>query len=127
MIFTGYAEQVVVPGVMGDLGILPRHAPLLTRLRPGLARVIMGPDQEEVVFVCCGFLEVQPYHVTVLADSVLRTKDMDEAAARAAKERAEQALRGPVSPADYARIKAELQLNLSLLRSIAELRGQGRR
>lgn len=88
--------------------MLARHAPLLARLKPGLVRVVREPDYDESFFVSGGFLEVHPQAVTVLADTVLRGRELDESAARAAKQRTEQALKAAPSPADYARLKAEL-------------------
>jgi F-type H+-transporting ATPase subunit epsilon len=125
-IFSGRAERVVVPAAMGELCILPRHAPLLTHLRPGLVRVVLSEGQEEVFFVSSGFLEVQPHLVTVLADTLVRGKELDEAAARAAQERAEQAAATHVGKLDYAKFKHELQLQTALLRAITELK-KGRR
>src|SRR6185295_620531 len=91
-IFSGEAEFVVLPGMMGELGIYPRHAPLLTQIKPGAVRIkLPGQDAEELVFVQGGFLEVQPTRVTVLADTAIRAKDLDEAAAMKAKAAAEEA------------------------------------
>jgi len=127
LLYSGVAERVVVPSEMGELGILPQHAPLLARLRPGLVRVVLPGGEEESFFISSGFLEVQPHTVTILGDTVLRSRDLDESAARSAKEHAEREMSERVSPADYARLKAELQLNLSLLRAIDELRRQKKR
>ena len=126
-IFSGTAHKLVAPTAMGEVGILARHAPLLARLRPGLVRIVREPDYEESFFVSGGFLEVQPHVVTVLADTVLRAPELDEAAARLAVARTErEAMKVSVSTADYARLKAELQLETALLRSIEQLRGRGR-
>ena len=125
-IFSGSVHRLVAPAEMGEVGILARHAPLLARLRPGLVRVVQEPDCDESFFISGGFLEVQPHVVTVLADTVLRTPELDEAAARAAVSRVEQAMKASVSKADYARLKAELQLETALLRAIEQLRGRGR-
>src|SRR5688500_9866600 len=85
-IFSGEAEFVVLPGIMGELGIYPRHTPLFTQIRPGAVRMrLPGQAQEELVYVQGGFLEVQPHHVTVLADTAIRAKDLDEKAALEAK------------------------------------------
>jgi len=127
LLFSGVAEMVVVPAETGELGILPRHAPLLARLKSGLVRVVLNPEQEEAFFISSGFVEVQAHAVTVLGDTMLRSKDLDEAAALTAKERSEKAIKTSVSPEDYSRIKAELALNLSLLRAIDELRRRGKR
>jgi len=92
-IYSGDAEFVVLPGMMGELGIYPRHTPLLTQIKPGAVRIrIPGQEREELVFVQGGFLEVQPTRVTVLADTAIRAKDLDEAAALAAKKAAEEAM-----------------------------------
>ena len=90
-IFSGPAEMVFASAVMGEVGILPRHAPLLTQLRPGQVRIKTPSGEEEFFYVSGGMLEVQPHVVTVLADTAERAKDLDEAAAQQAKERAEQA------------------------------------
>ncbi len=113
-IFSGLAEKLFVRGELGELGILPRHTPLLTRINPGLVRLVIGPEQEEAFFISSGFLEVQPHIVTVLADTVVRTDELDEAAARAAREikRAEQ---------KGARLDAELQVQLALLRALEQV------
>lgn len=126
-IFSGVAHMLVAPTEMGKIGVLARHAPLLARLRPGLVRVVHEPDFDESFFVSGGFIEVQPHIVTVLADTVLRTADLDETAARAAKTRAEQELKLTTSKADYNRLKVELQLETTLLRSIEQLRTRKQR
>jgi F-type H+-transporting ATPase subunit epsilon len=109
LIFSGQAEFVALPGVCGELGIMPRHTPLLTQIKPGAVR-IKQPDkeQEEVIFVQGGFLEVQPNYVTVLADTAIRAKDLDEKAAMEAKKRAEDAKLSRSSKEDIARAEAEL-------------------
>ncbi len=128
-IFSGKAEMVVAPSVNGELGILPYHAPLLARLKPGVVRIIVGGDTEESVFVSGGLIEVQPHIVTVLADTAQRSKNMDEAAARAVKERVEKELEGHrYAPADYARLKTELDIAVAIIRSLEQLRNiKGRR
>ena len=127
LIFSGSATQVIVPGKAGELCILARHAPLLGKLRPGLVRLADQFDRRQELFVSSGYLEVQPYAVTILADTVLRTPQMDEAAARAAMERTRGALAAHPSPADYDRLKAELNMELALLRAIDQIRRQARR
>src|SRR5512144_27730 len=107
-IFSGEAEFVVLPGIMGELGIYPRHTPLLTQIRPGAVRLkLPNQDQEELVFVQGGFLEVQPHHVTVLADTAIRARDLDEKAAMEAKRAAEEAMKNRDDKAEVARAEAE--------------------
>ena len=117
-IFSGPAEMLFAPGVMGDLGILPRHAPLLTRIKPGEVRVVTGDGEEQFFYVSGGMLEIQPEAVTVLADTALRAKDIDEAAAVEAKERAEKALADRTSDIDYATTEVELARALAQLQAI---------
>jgi len=125
-IFSGPAEMVFAPGEMGELGIAPRHTPLLTRLKPGEVRVKQPGGEDLFFFVSGGMLEIQPHVVTVLADTALRAKDIDEAAAIAAKERAEQALRDKKGDMDYARAQAELAESIAQLRTLEKLRKKGR-
>ncbi len=127
LIFSGPASKVIVPGKAGELCILARHAPLLAELRPGLVRLANQFDQQQELFVSSGYLEAQPHAVTILADTVLRTPEMDEAAARAAVERTRDALAAQPSPADYERLKAELNMELALLRAIDQIRRQAQR
>jgi len=107
-IHTGEAKMVFAPAEMGEVGIAPRHAPLLTRLKPGAVRVQLESGEELAFFVGGGILEVQPHLVTVLADTALRAKDVDEASAAAAKQRAEEAMGNAKSDVDLARAQAEL-------------------
>src|SRR5512145_1133357 len=108
-IFSGDAEFVVLPGVMGELGIYPRHTPLLTQIKPGAVRMkLPGQAQEELVFVQGGYLEVQPQQVTVLADTAIRAKDLDEKAALEAKRAAEEAMANKTSKEEIAHAEAEL-------------------
>ncbi|MDP2811196.1 MAG: F0F1 ATP synthase subunit epsilon [Rhodocyclaceae bacterium] len=108
-IFSGLAEFVVLPGEAGELGIMPGHMPLMTRIKPGAVRIKrQGVDQEELIFVAGGILEVQPGLVTVLADTAIRGRDLDEAKALDAKKRAEEAMVTRESEFDYARAQAEL-------------------
>ena len=125
-IFSGLAEMVVVPGTEGELGIFPRHAPLLTRIRPGSVR-IKRPDQaeEELIYVSGGMLEIQPSVVTVLADTAIRGADLDEARALEAKQAAEEALRDRTADLDYAQAQAELAQAIAQLHAIQKLRKQG--
>jgi F-type H+-transporting ATPase subunit epsilon len=122
-IFSGLAEVVVVPGEMGELGIYPRHTALMTRIKAGSVR-IKCPDQEEEVllFVSGGMLEVQPGVVTVLADTAIRGKDLDEARALEAKKAAEEAMKNRSSDIDYAQAQAELAEAVAQLRAIQQLR-----
>ncbi len=121
-IFSGPAEMLFAPGVMGDLGILPRHAPLLTRIKPGEVRIVTGEGEEQFYYVSGGMLEIQPEAVTVLADTALRAKDIDEAAAMEAKERAEKALAERSSEIDYATTEAELAEALAQLQAVQRLK-----
>lgn len=109
LIFSGKAEFIVLPGVCGELGIMPRHTPLLTQIKPGAVRIKV-PDQEaeEIIFVQGGFLEVQPSFVTVLADTAVRAKDLDEKAALEAKKHAEEVMANRNSAEEIARAEAEL-------------------
>jgi len=122
-IFSGLAEFVVVPGEMGELGIYPRHTALMTRIKPGAVR-IKRPDQEqeELVYVSGGMLEIQPDVVTVLADTAIRGADLDEARALEAKQAAEEAMKNRNSDIDYAAAQAELAEALAQLRAIQQMR-----
>jgi F-type H+-transporting ATPase subunit epsilon len=121
-LFSGTAEMVIAPALMGDVGIMPRHAPLITPLRPGAVRVIRGEGKEEDFYVSGGMLEVQPHVVTVLSDTALRAFDLDEAAANEAKQRAEQALRDRKGDMEYARAQVELAEAVAQLQAIERLR-----
>ena len=122
-IFSGEAEFVVLPGVMGELGIFPRHAPLLTQIRPGAVRIkLPGKDEEELVFVHGGFLEVQPTRVTVLADTAIRARDLDEVKATEAKRAAEEAMQNKTSKEEIATAEAELSIALAQLEAIRKMR-----
>ncbi|TAM48257.1 MAG: F0F1 ATP synthase subunit epsilon [Gammaproteobacteria bacterium] len=122
-IYSGTAEMVFAPLVTGEVGILPRHAPLIARMKAGEVRVRTG-SEELSFYVSGGMLEVQPHVVTVLADTALRAKDIDEAAALKAKERAEEALKNRKADIDYARELAELAEAVAQLRTIQKLRQQ---
>jgi F-type H+-transporting ATPase subunit epsilon len=122
-IFSGLAEFVVLPGEVGELGILPGHMPLMTRIKPGAVRLkLQGQAQEELIFVAGGILEVQPGLVTVLADTAIRGKDLDEAKALEAKKLAEEAMGNRESEIDYARAQAELAEAVAQLAAIQKLR-----
>ncbi|WP_303902416.1 F0F1 ATP synthase subunit epsilon [Thiohalomonas denitrificans] len=127
-IYSGTVEAVFAPAAEGELGIMPRHAPLLTQLAPGEVRVRMPGGEEEFYFVSGGMIEIQPHTVTVLADIAVRAKSLDEAAARQAKERAEQAMKDRLSDGEYALAEAELAQAAAQLQTIRRLRQrQGRR
>ncbi len=121
-IYSGTVEQVYAPAVMGEVGIYPRHTQLLTQLKPGEVRVIKEGGEEEFYFVSGGILEVQPHVVTVLADTAVRAKDLDEAKALEAKKRAEQALQDRKGDMDYARAEAELAEAIAQLQAIQRMR-----
>jgi F-type H+-transporting ATPase subunit epsilon len=107
-IFSGEASFVALPGEVGELGIYPRHTPLITRIKPGAVRILRADNgQEEFVFVAGGILEVQPNAVTVLADTAIRGKDLDEARANEAKKNAEEAMRNAKSDIDFAKAQSE--------------------
>jgi F-type H+-transporting ATPase subunit epsilon len=121
-IFSGEASMVFVPGSQGELGISPRHAPLLTTLKPGVVRVQADGKEEETFFVGGGALEIQPHLVTVLADTAARAHDLDEAEALAAKQRAEDALRERTDKVEVAEAQTQLVRALAQLLAIERLR-----
>ncbi len=121
-IFSGKANMLFAPAVMGELGIAPRHTPLLTRLKPGEVRVQLEGQDEQVFFVSGGMLEVQPHVVTVLADTAMRGKDLDEAHALRVKERAEKAMTDRKTDFDYAKAQIELAEAIAQLRTIQHMR-----
>jgi F-type H+-transporting ATPase subunit epsilon len=121
-IFSGEASMVFVPGSQGELGIAPRHAPLLTTLKAGEVRVQSQGQEEQVFYVGGGALEVQPHLVTVLADTAARARDLDEAAALAARQRAEDAMREHTDKVDIAEAESELVRAVAQLRAIERLR-----
>ena len=123
-IFSGLAEFVVLPGEAGELGIMPGHTPLLTRIKPGVVRVKTQDGHEELVFVAGGMLEVQPNLVTVLADTAIRGKDLDEAKAREALQRAEDARRNANSDMEIAKAEAELSSMAAQIAAIRKIRGK---
>ncbi len=124
-IFSGAATMVFAPAEMGEVGIAPRHTPMLTRLKPGEIRVQTADGPEQTFYVTGGMLEVQPHVITVLSDTALRAKDLDEQAALAAKEHAEKMLADNKTDIDYAKAQAELADAIARLRTIQKMR-QGR-
>ena len=124
-IYSGEAEFVVLPGMMGELGIYPRHTPLFTQIKPGAVRIkVPGQAQEEFGFVQGGFLEVLPHVVTVLADTAIRAKDLDEKAALEAKRAAEEAMQNKTSKEEIAHAEAELSIAMAQLEAIRKLRNR---
>lgn len=123
-IFSGDASMVFAPARMGDVGIAPRHAPLLTALKPGEVRVEDPEGNEHFFYITGGMLEIQPHLVTVLADTALRGEQLDEAAALAAKQEAEQALEGISDETDLARAQAELAEAEARYRAAQKLKGK---
>ena len=121
-IFSGIVEMVVATGELGEIGIAPGHAPLLTILKPGEIRITLPGGQEEIYYVSGGMLEVQPFYVTVLADAVQRADSIDEAAALAAKARAEEAIANKDADLDYSVAATELARAVAQLRAIQKLR-----
>jgi F-type H+-transporting ATPase subunit epsilon len=121
-IFSGSAEMVFAPAVMGELGIAPRHAPLITRLSPGEVRLKLSNDKEESFYVSGGMLEVQPHVVTILSDTAVRAEDLDEAAVLKAREEAETALHDREAETDYAVAQAQLAETVAQLQAIQRLR-----
>ncbi len=125
-IFSGLAEFVALPGEVGELGIYPKHTPLITRIRPGAVRIQKAGGGEEFVFVAGGILEVQPNGVTVLADTAIRGADLDEAKATSAKKQAEDLMLNQESKIDYAKAQAEMAAAIAQLAAIQRLRSKGR-
>lgn len=121
-IFSGEAAMVFAPAVMGEIGIAPRHAPLLTTLKPGEVRVQTPAGEEQFFYVSGGAIEVQPHLVTVLADTALRARDLDEAAALQAKQRAEEALKDRGDKIGVAEAQAELARAMAQIKAIEKLR-----
>ena len=122
-VFSGEAEFVVLPGEAGELGIYPRHTPLITRIRPGSVRIrVPGEAEEQLIFVAGGILEVQPNVITVLADTAIRGRDLDEAKAREALQRAEEARRNAKGKEELAAVEGELAALAAQLAAIRRLR-----
>ncbi|MGD8176143.1 F0F1 ATP synthase subunit epsilon [Marinimicrobium sp. ARAG 43.8] len=121
-IFSGLVKMIVATGSLGDLGVTYGHAPLLTGLEPGPVRVVKDNGDEEIYYVSGGYLEVQPYHVTVLADTALRADDMDEAAAQQAKDAAQKQLTNQSGEIDYSKAAIELAEAAAQLRTLQSIR-----
>ncbi|NOS89679.1 MAG: F0F1 ATP synthase subunit epsilon [Methylococcaceae bacterium] len=124
-IFSGLAEMVFAPAELGEVGISPRHAPLITKLNPGEVRVKVSATESYPFFISGGLLEVQPHLVTILADTAIRAHDIDEAAALDAKVKAEEALADKSGKIDYATAQAELAQAVMQLRTLDRLRKRG--
>ena len=125
-IFSGLAEMVFAPAELGEVGIAPRHAPLITNLLAGEVRVKVSDTETQEYYVSGGILEVQPHLVTILADTAIRAKDIDEASAIEAKAKAEEMLTDKSGKIDYAKAQAELAQAMSQLRTLDRLRKRGR-
>ena len=125
-IFSGEAEFVALPGESGELGIYPKHTPLITRIRPGAVRIQTAGGGEEFFFVAGGILEIQPNGVTVLADTAIRGGDLDEAKALEAKQAAEELMQSQDAQIDYAKAQAELASAIAQLAAIQRLRARGK-
>ena len=124
-VFSGLAEMLFAPAELGEVGIAPRHAPLITRLKPGEVRVKISDKESQEYYVSGGLLEVQPHVVTVLADTAIRAKDIDEAKALEAKARAEEMLSDKSGKIDYAIAQAQLAEAVMQLRTLERLRKRG--
>ena len=122
-IFSGEAKFVALPGEMGELGIYPRHTPLITRIKPGAVRIVRADnDEEEFVFVAGGILEVQPGTVTVLADTAIRGRDLDEAKATEARKQAEDAMKNAASDIDFAKAQSEFAAMAAQIAALRKFR-----
>ena len=121
-IFSGEAKFIALPGEAGELGIYPRHTPLITRIKPGAVRIVKADDTEEFVFVAGGLLEIQPDSVTVLSDTAIRGKDLDEAKATSAKAAAEEALKNAKGDIDIAMAQSELAVMAAQIAALRKFR-----
>jgi len=121
-IFSGEAKFVALPGEAGELGILPGHVPLITRIKPGAVRIEKADGGEEFVFVAGGILEVQPRHITVLSDTAIRGKDLDEAKANEARKQAEEAVKNAQSDIDLAKATSELAVMAAQIAALRKYR-----
>jgi len=125
-LFEGEAKFVALPGEAGELGVLPGHTPLITRIRPGTLKIVLADDTEESIFVAGGLLEIQPDHVTVLSDTAIRASDLDEAKAEEARRQAEESLRNAKDKTDIAVVQAELEMLAAQAMAARKLRGTTR-
>jgi len=123
-IYSGQVEMVVATGTIGELGIMPGHTPLLTGVKPGPVRLLIEGGNEEIFFASGGYIEVQPGAVTILADTALRADDIDESAALAAQQKAEQEQGDQNPDIDFGRVLADLQEQAAMLRTVRKLRGR---
>ena len=121
-IFSGEAKFVALPGEMGELGIYPRHTPLITRIKAGSVRIEMADGHEEFVFVAGGILEVQPHCVTVLSDTAVRGKDLDDEKANAAKQAAQEAMKNAKTEMDLAKASSELAIMAAQIAALRKFR-----
>jgi F-type H+-transporting ATPase subunit epsilon len=121
-IYSGTITQVFAPAEMGEVGVMPRHAPMLSTLKPGVVRVISQDGEEQSFYVSGGILEIQPHVVTILSDTALRAADIDESAALEAKARAEAAMKDKASEMDYAKAKSELIEAVAQIEALKKLR-----
>ncbi len=124
-IYSGPVEFMVAPAQMGEVGIYPRHTPMLTKIKSGMVRIKAQLKEEELIYVSGGMLEVQPDIVTILADTAVRSRDLDEAKALEAKRAAEEAMKNKESELDYVRAQAELIEAMAQLAAIDKLRKRG--
>ncbi len=121
-IYSGTVTQVFAPAEMGEVGVMPRHAPMLSTLKAGVVRVVPLEGEEQTFFVSGGILEIQPHVVTILSDTALRAADIDEAAAMEAKSRAEAAIKDKASDMDYAKAKSELIEAVAQIEALKKIR-----
>lgn len=124
-IFSGLAEMVFAPAEMGEIGVAPRHAPLITNMKPGEVRVKVNENESHPFYISGGIIEVQPHLVTILADTAIRAKDIDEAAALDAKQKAEEAMQDKSGRIDYATAQAQLLEAVMQLKTLDRLRKRG--
>ena len=126
-IFSGLVEMVVASGTLGELGIMPGHAPLLSGIKPGPVKLVLEGGDEEIFFASGGFIEVQPTAVTILADTATRADNIDEAAASEAEQKAQAELNDQRAEVDFARVNADLQEQAAMLRTVRKMRDQKNR